>query len=131
MKKVLIVDDSEPVRAYVRDALARAGYGVLDAFDGADALEKLAADPEIALVLCDINMPRMNGLDLIEEAARRGLPAPFVMLTSEAVPSLMRRARAAGAKAWIVKPVKPEMLVSVVHKLLGPSGPQPSPSQSA
>ena len=119
MKKVLIVEDSEPVRAHVRETLAGAGYAVIEAYDGVDGLEKLSSE-QFDLVLCDVNMPRMNGLDLLGEAMRAGLTAPFILLTSEALPSLMRRARECGAKAWVVKPVKPDLLVSVVNKLLGP-----------
>ena len=130
MKKVLIVEDSQPVRHQICEVLTQAGYEAVEAVDGLDGLEQLrasaAAEPgggtpaDFELVLCDVNMPRMGGIDLLEEVKREGITTPFLMLTSEAVPSLMRRARAAGAAAWVVKPVKPALLVSAITKIIGP-----------
>ena len=124
MKKVLIVEDSPPVRHQISEVLTQAGYAVSEAIDGLDGLEQLRAQAAGAagtfeLVLCDVNMPRMGGIDLLEEVKRAGITTPFVMLTSEAVPDLMRRARAAGAAAWVVKPVKPVLLVNAVTKIIG------------
>jgi len=71
------------------------------------------------VVICDVNMPRMNGIDMV--AAVKSDPAhallPIVMLTTEAKPELMQKAKSHGAKAWIVKPFKPELLTAAVTKL--------------
>ncbi len=116
--KVLVVDDSLMVRQQVGRALTAAGFTIVEAVDGADALEKLAATPEAALVVCDVNMPRMSGIEFLENVRRDGRPAlPVVMLTTEGQPELIQKAKSLGAKGWIVKPFKPELLVAAVKKL--------------
>lgn len=118
MPKVLVVDDSLMVRQQVGRALTAAGFTIVEAVDGADALEKLAATPEAALVVCDVNMPRMSGIEFLENVRRDGRPAlPVVMLTTEGQPELIQKAKALGAKGWIVKPFKPDLLVAAVKKL--------------
>lgn len=112
-KRILVVDDSRAYRHQVAITLAREGYEVIEAVDGLDALDKRAG---CALTLCDVNMPRMDGLDFVERAAADG--TPIVMLTAEAGPAFIERARVAGAKAWLVKPFKPEQLLAVVRKLV-------------
>jgi two-component system, chemotaxis family, chemotaxis protein CheY len=121
VKKVLIVEDSDLVRTQVRRMLALAGYQAIDAGDGADGLEKLKHEPDIALILCDVHMPRMGGIDMLGECKMLGLVTPFVVLTSEVLPAAMRLARELGAKAWVIKPVKADVLLSVVTKLIGPA----------
>jgi two-component system chemotaxis response regulator CheY len=118
VKKILVIDDSETIRQQVKQALAATGYEIVEAVDGVDGLEKLRALSDLDLALCDVNMPRMNGLDLIAEVQRSGHKIPILMLTTEGQPSLIRRAREAGAKGWIVKPFKPELLVAAVTKLI-------------
>jgi two-component system chemotaxis response regulator CheY len=119
-KKVLIVDDSPSVRQQVGLALRQAGYEVVEGVDGFDGAAKVASDPSIGIVICDVNMPRKNGLEMIEEVKRETKFAalPIVMLTSEGQPALMERAKKAGAKGWIIKPFKAELLVATVKKLL-------------
>jgi two-component system chemotaxis response regulator CheY len=117
VKTVLVVDDSETVRKQVRQALEPAGYLIVEAFDGQDGLEKIRAATGLSLVLCDVNMPRMTGLDMIAQVHAEGVITPIIMLTSEGQPSLIRRARESGAKGWIVKPFKTDLLVSAVNKL--------------
>lgn len=121
MKKILVIDDSDTVRQQVRQALSTAGYEVVEAVDGMDGLEKLGSTPDLAMALCDVNMPRMSGLELIAEAQRIGNTLPILMLTTEGQPSLIKRARDAGARGWIVKPFKPELLLAAVHRLLQPA----------
>jgi len=123
LKKILVIDDSETIRQQVRQALAATGYEIVEAVDGADGLDKLRTLPDLDLALCDVNMPRMSGLDMIAEVQRLGLKTPVLMLTTEGQPSLIRRARDAGAKGWIVKPFKPELLVAAVTKLVEPQQP--------
>src|SRR4029077_18470143 len=120
VKKILVIDDSETIRQQVKQALASTGYQIIEAVDGVDGLEKLRTVADLDMALCDVNMPRMNGLDMIAEAQRTGSRIPILMLTTEGQPSLIRRAREAGAKGWIVKPFKPELLVAAVTKLIDP-----------
>ena len=124
MKKILVIDDSETIRQQVKQALAATGYEIIEAVDGVDGLEKLRALADLDMALCDVNMPRMNGLDMIAEVQRSGPKIPILMLTTEGQPSLIRRARESGAKGWIVKPFKPELLVAAVTKLID----QPRPA---
>ena len=120
MRTVLIVDDSMSVRDQVGSLLTKANYSVVQAEDGLDALDKLAGAPSVELVIADINMPRMNGLDLIEKikSQERYKSLAVLMLTSEGQPALIERARKAGANGWIVKPFRHDLLVSAVKKIL-------------
>jgi two-component system chemotaxis response regulator CheY len=118
VKKILVIDDSETIRQQVKQALASTGYEIIEAVDGVDGLEKLRSVADLDLALCDVNMPRLNGLDMIAEVQRNGPRIPILMLTTEGQPSLIKRAREAGAKGWIVKPFKPELLVAAVTKLI-------------
>jgi len=119
MTKILIVDDSMTVRQQVSAALASSGFTLVEAKDGVEGLEKIEGDQELKVVICDINMPRMNGLDMLEETRRRAghQNLPFLMLTTEAQPDMVSRAKAAGAKGWMVKPFKPEVLLQCIKKL--------------
>ena len=114
---VMVIDDSLMVRRQVATALKGLGYAVVEAVDGLDALEKLAAAPEIGLIVCDVNMPRMNGIEFLERMRTQGSPVPVVMLTTEGQPELIQRAKSLGAKGWLVKPFKPEFLVATARKL--------------
>lgn len=118
-KKVLIIDDSVSVRRQVSGVLAQAGFEVLEATDGLNGADQIRAQADLALVICDVNMPKLNGLDMLEslkdEIALRALPV--VMLTTEGQPDAMARAKRSGAKGWIVKPFKEHLLVGAVKKL--------------
>jgi len=120
-KKIIVVDDSRTARQQVRNALAGAGYEIVEAVDGHDGILKMDANTDAALVLCDVNMPNLNGIDMIEKLKKEGKVAghTFVMLTTEAEPELVQRAKACGAKGWIVKPFKPDLLLAAVKKLVG------------
>lgn len=119
-KTILSVDDSASMRQMVRLTLAGAGYDVVEAADGSDALQK-AQGAAIHMVVTDLNMPVMDGLVLIREL--RKLPAyrgvPIVFLTTESDDEKKKEAKAAGATGWITKPFKQEQLLSVVKKVLG------------
>lgn len=117
-KKVLIIDDSKTVRTQVREALAPAGFEVVEADDGIEGVDAINRLTDLIVVLCDVNMPRMGGIEVLETVKRELKHAnlPVVMLTTEGNPELILRAKAAGAKGWIVKPFKPAMLVSAVRK---------------
>lgn len=119
-KKIATVDDSASVRQMVSFTLKGAGYEVVECCDGKDALTKING-AGINMVITDLNMPNMNGLELIQ--ALRAKPdfkfMPIVFLTTESQPEKKAAAKAAGATGWIVKPFKPDQLLSVVKKVLG------------
>lgn len=120
MTKILIVDDSFTMREQVKLALAPGNFKIVEAVDGKDGLSKVEADPEIGILILDVNMPRMNGLELAEALNKGGHMSKglkVVMLTTEGHADLIARAKAAGAKGWIVKPFKPELLLSAVQKM--------------
>jgi two-component system chemotaxis response regulator CheY len=118
---ILVIDDSMMVRQQVGRALTGAGFAVIEATDGADALQKLAATPDTRLIVCDVNMPRMGGIEFLEQANANGSKVPVVMLTTEGQPELIQRAKALGAKGWIVKPFKPDLLIAAAKKLTSTS----------
>ncbi|MFK7742196.1 MAG: response regulator [Planctomycetota bacterium] len=120
MSKILVVDDSSTMRQQVRQALAPSGIDIVEATDGQDGLNKAEADAAIDIVVLDVNMPRMNGIEMAEALNKSGRMAKglnVVMLTTEGHADLIQRAKAAGAKGWIVKPFKPEMLLAAVNKM--------------
>ena len=120
-KTILIIDDSASLRQVVGIALANAGYETVEACDGRDALAKLTGQ-RVHLMICDVNMPNMDGIQFLK--ALRELAAyrftPVIMLTTEAGEELKRAGQAAGARAWVVKPFKPEQLLAAVAKLVLP-----------
>lgn len=119
-KLILSADDSSSVRQMVAFTLKGAGYSVIEAVDGKDALTK-AKGAAVNMVLTDLNMPNMNGIELIK--ALRAEPnykfIPIVMLTTESQGDRKQEGKSAGATGWIVKPFKPEQLLAVVKKVLG------------
>ena len=122
--KIMIVDDSQMVRAQVGKTLMGAGFMVVEATDGSDALAQLSAGTKPALIVLDVNMPKMGGIEFLQSLRKQSefAAVPIVMLTTEGQPQLMQQAKALGAKGWIVKPFRPEMLIAVVQKL-APSAP--------
>lgn len=120
-KTIMIVDDSSSLRQVVGIALKSAGYEVIEAADGKAALTKLDGK-KINLIISDVNMPNMDGISLVR--AVKQMPAykftPIVMLTTENQDSKKREGQEAGAKAWVVKPFKPDQLVAAVQKLVLP-----------
>ncbi len=122
--KVMVIDDSMVVRKQVAQALEGGGFDVSEAVDGVEAISRLAG-AAVDLIFCDVNMPRMNGLEFLEALrATDGAPTPVVMLTTEAEPALVSQARAFGAKGWIVKPFRPELLVAAAKKLTASAEPR-------
>lgn len=120
-KTIMIVDDSASLRSVVGIALKGAGYDVLEGCDGKDALSKLNGQ-KVHLIISDVNMPNMDGISFL--SAVKQLPnykfTPVIMLTTESQEAKKREGQAAGAKAWMVKPFKPDMLLSAVQKLVLP-----------
>lgn len=119
-KCILVVDDSETVRQVLQLTLSKAGFGVIEAEDGVDALNKLSGET-VDMVVTDLNMPNMDGLELIREIREDGRHrfTPIVMLTTESSEEKKQAGRTAGASGWIVKPFKPEQLLKVVKMVLG------------
>jgi two-component system chemotaxis response regulator CheY len=120
-KTIMVVDDSISIRQVVGIALKQAGYEVIEACDGSDALVKLNAlsGQKINLIISDVNMPNMDGISFVRELKTR--PAykftPVLMLTTESQEEKKEQGKAAGARAWMVKPFKPEALLAAVQKL--------------
>ena len=116
-KTIMIVDDSASVRQVVGLTLRGAGYTVVEGCNGKDALAKLTG--KVHLIISDVNMPEMDGVAFLK--AVKALPAyrftPVLMLTTESGDDKKREGQAAGAKAWMVKPFKPDILLAAVQKL--------------
>jgi len=119
-RTIMTVDDSASVRQMVSFTLRNAGYAVIEASDGREAVAKVKGTP-VNMVITDLNMPHLDGIGLIR--ALRAYPAckfiPIIMLTTESQAEKKQEGKAAGATGWIVKPFKPEQLIAVVKKVLG------------
>ena len=119
-KTVLVVDDSPTMRQMVAFTLTSAGYQVVEAGNGKEAVGKVIGGAQLDLVVADLNMPEMDGITLIKEI--RKMPAlkftPILMLTTEASDDKKKAGQAAGATGWIVKPFNPEQMMAVIKKVL-------------
>ena len=119
MAHILVVDDSTTMRQMVSFTLTSASHSTTEAGNGVEAL-KIAQDDKFDLVIADVNMPEMNGIELIK--ALRALPAykfvPILMLTTESQNEKKLEGKAAGATGWIVKPFNPEALLNVLGRVL-------------
>ena len=118
-KKILTVDDSRTMREMVSFTLKNAGFDVLEAEDGKDALRVLSTEPKIDLIITDLNMPQMDGFELIDNlrSGSKHKYVPILILTTESDVQKKERGKAAGATGWIVKPFNPEKLIQVVNKV--------------
>ena len=119
-KTILTVDDSASMRQTITFTLRGAGYEVIEAVDGKDALGKLGG-ATVDLIVTDLNMPNLDGISLIKEVRKHPKHkfVPIVMLTTESTDGKKQEGKAAGATGWIVKPFKGDQLVAVAKKLLG------------
>jgi two-component system chemotaxis response regulator CheY len=120
-KTIMIVDDSATLRQVVSIALKGAGYDVIEGVDGKDALAKLTGQ-KVHLIISDVNMPNMDGITFVTEVKKLSAYkfTPVIMLTTEAGEDKKASGQAAGAKAWVVKPFKPEQMLTAVSKLILP-----------
>lgn len=117
--RVLAVDDSLTMREMLRQTLSEAGFNVVLAEDGLDALDRLPeADPD--LILTDLNMPRMDGFGLIDAVRKGEISArvPILVLTTESAATLKDKARSVGATGWITKPFDEKSLVSTIRRVM-------------
>lgn len=125
MSRILVIDDAVTVRMYHRKMLADAGWGVEEAANGLEALEKLMAagsgDPHFDLYVVDVNMPKMDGYSFVRAMRRAGhvRAAPVLMVSTEAQAADARAALDAGANAYLVKPARPQQLVLTAALLMG------------
>lgn len=119
MSSILAVDDSASMRQLVSFTLSEAGFDVIEAVDGQDALAK-AQTRQADLVLTDVNMPRMDGIELVRSL--RQLPAykftPILLLTTESGDDKKAKGKAAGATGWIVKPFDPDQLIATINRVI-------------
>jgi two-component system chemotaxis response regulator CheY len=119
-KMILAVDDSATMRQMVSFTLKSAGYEVLTAIDGQDALAKLSGPQAVDMIITDLNMPNLDGIELIRQV--RAMPTyrfkPIILLTTESDDLKKQAGKTAGATGWIVKPFKPDQLLAVVRKVL-------------
>lgn len=120
MATILAADDSTSLRQMVSYALRQAGHNVIEATNGAEALDQ-ARSHQADLVLSDVNMPVMDGLELVRNL--RALPdyrfTPVLMLTTESSQDKKQQGRAVGATGWLVKPFDPEILLATIRRVLG------------
>ena len=121
-KTILIVDDSAGIRQIVSFTLKSAGYNVIEGVDGADALAKLAGKKKVHLIICDVNMPVMDGISFVKKIKKSAdyKFTPIIMLTTESQEKKKMEGLEAGAKAWVVKPFLPEQMLNAVSKLIMP-----------
>jgi two-component system chemotaxis response regulator CheY len=119
-KTALVVDDSPTMRQMVALTLSNAGFTVVEAEDGKDAVKKVAAGPKMDIVVTDLNMPEMDGISLIKELRKMAAFrfTPILMLTTESAADKKQAGKEAGATGWIVKPFNPELMLKVIAKVL-------------
>jgi len=120
-KTILIVDDSSSLRNVVKIALVDAGYDVIEGGDGNEGIKALDGR-KVHLIISDVNMPNMDGITMVKEIKTMASYqfTPIIMLTTEAGDDLKSQGKAAGVKAWVVKPFKPDQMLNAVSKLIMP-----------
>ncbi|MBF0565407.1 MAG: response regulator [Nitrospirae bacterium] len=120
-KTIMIIDDSATIREVVKTTLKKSGYDVIEAQDGKDAINKLKGQ-KFHLMICDVNMSNMDGITFVK--AVKQMPnykfTPIIMLTTESQETKKQEGKEAGAKAWVVKPFKPETMIAAIEKLILP-----------
>ena len=119
-RTALVVDDSPTMRQMVAFTLTNAGFKVVEAEHGKDAVNKVAAGPKMDIVVTDLNMPEMDGISLIKELRKMAAFkfTPILMLTTESAVDKKQAGKDAGATGWIVKPFNPEVMLKIIAKVL-------------
>jgi two-component system chemotaxis response regulator CheY len=118
MAKILVVEDSTTFRSLVRQTLISAGHEVTEAVDGLDALKALRDGTDFSVIVCDVNMPNMDGLELADVLHKQGSHVPLVFLTTEFQIEMLKRAKTSGAAGWLVKPFVPSSLLATLDKVM-------------
>jgi two-component system chemotaxis response regulator CheY len=121
MAKILVVDDSEIIRFQLAEDLSAEGHEVLQAVDGLNGLEVISEHDDIKLIICDVNMPEMDGITMCEQVSKDESrnKIPIVMLTTQNSPEMKAKGKAYGVVAWVTKPYKAAALLGGVKKLVG------------
>ncbi len=119
MAKILVVDDSEMLRSQLKKVLSDAGHQVVEGVDGLNGIEVLEANKDVKLILCDVNMPRMNGIAMCQKVHADAVlgKIPIFMLTTESNPDMKAKGKEAGVIAWITKPFVEDKLIAAVNKV--------------
>lgn len=119
-KMALVVDDSPTMRQMVAFTLTNAGFKVVEAEHGKDAVAKVSAGQKMDIVVTDLNMPEMDGISLIKELRKMAAFkfTPILMLTTESAPEKKQAGKEAGATGWIVKPFNPDVMLKIIAKVL-------------
>lgn len=119
-RTALIVDDSRTMRQMVAFTLTNAGFTVIEAEDGKDAVKKVSGGVKMDIVVTDLNMPEMDGITLIKELRKMNTFkfTPILMLTTESTVEKKNEGKEAGATGWIVKPFNPDVLLKTIAKVL-------------
>ncbi len=117
-KTILVVDDSATVRKLVIYSLGPNKYNCIEASDGMEALEKMAQNP-VDLIIADLNMPKMNGLELVRTVRKENKEIPVIMLTTQSDQESKKKGLAAGANVYLIKPAPVHLLLYKVKSLLG------------
>ena len=117
---IMTVDDSSSMRQMISFTLKSAGYEVIEAVDGQDAIEKMN-EYSVHMLITDINMPNLDGIELVRKVREHSVYRfiPIILLTTESQPSKKQEGKDAGATGWIVKPFKPDQLLAVVKRVMG------------
>ncbi|HOJ49226.1 MAG TPA: response regulator [Spirochaetota bacterium] len=120
MKRVLVIDDSNVIKANTESIITKNGFEFEHAFDGKEAINILKAGFEPNIIICDINMPNMDGLEFLEWVKNEDnfKFIPVVMLTTETEIQLMQKAKKLGASGWIIKPFDEDTLIEVIKKFI-------------
>ena len=118
--KIMIVDDSETLRTQLRRDLESGGFSVVEGFDGVHGIETLEKNKDVKLIICDVNMPRMDGITMCQKVHSNPefTKIPLLMMTTESSPEMKAQGKAAGVLAWVTKPYVAEKLLSVIKKLV-------------
>jgi len=119
-KNILIIDDSESIREVIASGLETAGYSVVKGINGEDGLLCLQNNPDVELIITDLNMPVMDGITFLKEVRKsdKHKYLPVIILTTESQEAKKQEARNAGATGWIIKPFSREKLINVIKKVV-------------
>ena len=120
LKKILVVDDSSLIHQMYRLVMSRYKCEIVDAMNGQEALDILSLQNDVQLILLDINMPVMNGVQFLEKAAKTGLPSkiPVIVISTEGKEEDTLRGLKLGARGYLKKPFNPNDLHSLIEKIL-------------